>query len=191
MLISLITLATFIAAAQGYGRAIVNNQCDAPIWLWSVGSTISQKIKVGKDASYSEIFHSDPKSGGIAIKLTAVDDGIFQPNVSQTIFAYNLDAKKNQVWYDMSDVFGDGFFGRAVNIKPSDTGCASIDWYSGAPPAGSQVKVCQAGTDLKLTFCTNHCLPAWSLCGAMAPNDNRACCTHCIGSHHCVEPPRP
>jgi hypothetical protein len=171
------------------GRAIVTNQCDAPLYLWSVGSSIGVQQVVNKDQSYSELFHRDPVSGGIALKISAVPDGIFQPNVSQTIFAYNYDEGTNTIWYDMSDVFGDGFVGRTMTVKPSDPNCQSIDWYYGRPPAGSQVKNCQAKTDLELTFCTGHCLPSWSPCGNAASGDNRVCCTHCIGSHHCVAAP--
>jgi hypothetical protein len=142
-----------------------------------------------KDQSYSETFRRDPVSGGIAIKITPQDDGIFKPNVSQTIFAYNLDG--GHIWYDMSDVFGDGFSGRRMTVKPSDTTCQPIQFWYGIPPGGSQVKNCQAETDLELTFCTGHCLLMLFLgpCGAVAPNDTRTCCTHCIGSHHCVAPP--
>ncbi|KAF2030888.1 hypothetical protein EK21DRAFT_64558 [Setomelanomma holmii] len=171
------------------GRAIVTNQCDASLYLWSVGSGIGAQQTIGKDQSYSETFHRDPFSGGIALKITAVPDGIFQPNVSQTNFAYNYDESTNTIWYDMSDVFGDGFVGRRMTVKPTDPNCQSIEWFYGRPGAGSQVKNCQAGTDLELTFCTGHCLPSWSPCGNNAPGDYRACCTHCIGSHHCVATP--
>ncbi|KAF2251698.1 hypothetical protein BU26DRAFT_548519 [Trematosphaeria pertusa] len=184
MIFNSLTLLSLIAGAQAVGRAIVTNQCDAPIYLWSVGSEIGPQVTLGLDQSYSEQFHRDPKSGGIAIKITSVENGLFQPNVSQTIFAYNLDGQT--IWYDMSDVFGDGFAGRTMIVQPSDTSCQSIAWGQGIPPAGSQVKSCQAETDLELTFCTGHCLPSWSLCGDMAPGDYRHCCTHCIGSHHCV-----
>lgn len=145
---------------RGIGRAIVTNQCDAPLYLWSVGSSIGPQVKIGKDASYSEAFRRDPVSGGIALKITSVEQGLFMPNVSQTIFSYNLDGAK--IWYDLSDVFGDGFFGRTMQVKPSDAGCQTISWPYGKPPAGSQVKVCQSGTNLELSFCTGRCLPAWS-----------------------------
>ncbi|KAF2279613.1 uncharacterized protein EI97DRAFT_371180 [Westerdykella ornata] len=184
----LATTASANAIPRGsVGRAIVTNQCDAPLYLWSVGGTIGPRILIEKDKSYSEIFHRDPASGGIALKITSVDNGIFMPNVSQTIFSYNLDGAK--IWYDLSDVFGDGFYGRTITVKPSDPNCQSIVWPYGKPPAGSQVKNCQAGTDLELSFCTGRCLPSWSPCGNAAPNDPRVCCTHCIGSHHCVAPP--
>ncbi|KAF1848736.1 uncharacterized protein K460DRAFT_309355 [Cucurbitaria berberidis CBS 394.84] len=177
---------SFLVGVQAVGRAIVTNQCDEPIYLWSVGGSISAQNTIAKDTSYSETFHRDPASGGIALKISPLEGGIFKPNASQTIFSYNLDV--NQIWYDMSDVFGDGFAGRTLSIKPTDSSCDAIAWGSGKPPAGSQVKNCQASTDLELTFCTNHCLPSWYPCGNNAPNDRRVCCTHCIGSHHCVAP---
>ncbi|KAH7378361.1 hypothetical protein BKA66DRAFT_533083 [Pyrenochaeta sp. MPI-SDFR-AT-0127] len=187
MLFNTLALVALFTGVQAVGRAIVTNQCDEPIYLWSVGGSISAQNTITKDTSYSETFRRDPLSGGIALKITNSEGGLFKPNVSQTIFAYNLDI--NQIWYDMSDVFGDGFAGRTLTIKPTDSSCASIAWGTGKPPAGSQVKNCQANTDLELTFCTNHCLPSWYPCGRAAPNDPRVCCTHCIGSHHCVAAP--
>jgi hypothetical protein len=186
MIFSTLAIASlsFVSGAQAIGRAIVTNQCDEPIYLWSVGGSISAQNTIAKDTSYSEVFHRDPISGGIALKISPVEGGIFKPNVSQTNFAYSLDV--NQVWYDMSDIFGDGFAGRTMKITPTDSSCEGITWGSGKQPAGSQVKSCQANTDLELTFCTGHCLPSWYPCGNNAPNDTRTCCTHCIGSHHCV-----
>jgi len=160
MLFNLISLSAFIASAQAVGRAIVTNQCGSPIYLWSVGGSIGPKVVLGTDQSYSEAFRRDPVSGGIAIKISSLDDGIFKPNVSQTIFAYNLDG--SQIWYDMSSVFGDGFSGSRVTLTPSDSTCQPISWPFGYPPAGSQIKNCQAETNLELSFCTGHCLPSWS-----------------------------
>src|SRR5207237_6965229 len=100
MLFNTLALVAFITGVQAVGRAIVTNQCDEPIYLWSVGGSISAQNTITKDTSYSETFRRDPQSGGIALKITNVAGGIFKPNVSQTIFAYNLDT--NQTWYDMS-----------------------------------------------------------------------------------------
>lgn len=182
---ALALLSLALPAVHAIGRAIVTNQCDAPVYLRSVGGSIGPEVVITKDKSYSETFHRDPQSGGIALKLTSVPNGIFTPNVSQTIFSYNLDG--NTIWYDLSDVFGDGFWGRTVSVKPTDSSCQSIVWPNGKPPAGSQVKNCQAETNIELSLCTGKCLPAWSPCGNAAPGETRVCCTHCIGSHHCVQ----
>ncbi|KAH7113318.1 hypothetical protein B0J11DRAFT_147112 [Dendryphion nanum] len=180
-------LLSILPLALALSRAIVTNQCSEPLYLWSVGGSINPQVIIPADTSYSEVFHRDPASGGIALKITAVEGGLFKPNVSQTIFSYNLDGET--VWYDLSDVFGDGFYGRTLSVKPSDSTCQSIVWPWGKPPAGSQVRSCGKETDLELSFCTGRCLPSWSPCGNAAPNDTRTCCTHCIGSHHCVAPP--
>jgi hypothetical protein len=141
------------------GRAIVANQCDSPIYLWSVGSNISSQVVLPKDSSYSEVFTADPQSGGIALKITSTPDGLFTPNASQLIFAYHID--NSFVWYNLSSLFGDGFTGRTVKVQPSDDACDSIVWYDGRTPAGGQTKKCQRETNLELTICTGYCLPSW------------------------------
>jgi hypothetical protein len=148
------TILSLVTSAQALGRAIVTNQCDEPIYLWSVGGTVGEQTTLTKDTSYREVFHTDPVSGGIALKVTSVEGGLFKPNTTQINFAYSLDG--NQIWYDMSSVFGDGFAGRTLKITPSDSSCESIPWAYGKQPAGSQTKVCQAETNLELTFCTGH-----------------------------------
>jgi hypothetical protein len=141
------------------GRAIVTNQCDEPVYLWSVGSTVSNQTALPKDSSYAEIFHSDPESGGISIKVTSTPDGIFQNGTSQLVFAYSIDS--STVWYNMTSVFGDGFAGRTLRVQPSDEKCEPISWYDGRAPKDGQIKSCERGTNLELTFCTGHCLPSW------------------------------
>jgi hypothetical protein len=147
-----LTALSLITNVRALGRAIITNQCDSPVYLWSVGGSISPQHTLLKDTSYSEPFHTDPQSGGIAIKLSPIENGIFKPNASQTIFAYNLDG--DTVWYDMSDLFGDGFAGRTLKITPTDGTCESVLWGAGKPGAGSQVKRCAAGGDLELSICT-------------------------------------
>lgn len=154
-----LALLALAAGAHAVGRAIVTNQCDAPLYLWSVGGEIGSQVTLQKDQSYSEQFRRDPVSGGISIKLSSVENGIITPNVSQTHFAYSLD--NTAIWYDLADVFGDGFEGRTVGIKPTDENCESIVWAAGKPGGASQVKNCQAETDLELTICSGHCLPSW------------------------------
>jgi hypothetical protein len=159
MLFKIAFLINFVGKVQAIGRAIVTNQCDQPIYLWSVGGSVGQQVTIDRDSSYSETFRSDPASGGIALKIAAVEGGLLRPNASQTIFAFNLDTA--DVWYDMNNIFGNAFIGRKISITPTDTSCQDIVWGDGKPPAGSQVKKCQANTDLEMTFCTGRCLPAW------------------------------
>ncbi|KAJ5646627.1 hypothetical protein N7490_002999 [Penicillium lividum] len=130
------------------GRAIVNNHCHFPIYLWSVGSTIGPAVTTAPNGRYIETFHHDPKSGGIAIKITTVRDGLLR-NAPLTIFAYNLSGD-GKVWYDLSDLFGDPFKGYRVSLQPSEP---LISWNNGQPPPGSGVRVHRAANDLILTLC--------------------------------------
>jgi|SRR5690242_3301660 len=157
--LSVFVLSTLTTGVLAVGRAIVTNQCDTPIYLWSVSGTTSNQTVLPKDTTYGEKFHLDPVSGGIALKITSTPNGLFKPNASQLVFAYNVD--DSFVWYDLNSLFGDGFSGRTLRIQPSVEACDGIVWHDGRTPAGSQVKKCQKDTDLELTFCTGHCLPSW------------------------------
>ncbi len=159
--VALITL-SLLGSALAVGSVRVYNICSRPVYIWSVGGSIGPKQTIRQGYSYNETFRRDPQSGGIALKITQVDDGLFKPEVPQTIFSYNLDNDK--IWYDLSAVFGDGFVGRRLEIQPSDPACQSILWPEGRPPAGSQVKVCDSQANLTLTLCASPpgCLPNYS-----------------------------
>jgi hypothetical protein len=75
MLFNALTVLSIIASAHATGRAIVTNQCPEPIYLWSVGGSISDQHIVNPATSYSESFVTDPKSGGIAIKISPIEGG--------------------------------------------------------------------------------------------------------------------
>ncbi|KAL1963021.1 hypothetical protein VTN77DRAFT_8769 [Rasamsonia byssochlamydoides] len=149
--ITLITAAASLARlASAVGNATVINNCANDIYLWSVDSTIGPEQTVAAGQSYTEQIHTDPISGGVAIKLTLTADGMYNGS-PQTDFAYTL--QDTQVWYDLSDVYGDPFAGKSVALVPSDTSCQSIVWSDGVPPAGNPTTVCESGTDLVLTVC--------------------------------------
>lgn len=90
-----------------------------------------------------EPFRRDSQTGGIAIKLTRTQDGLFNGEPEQ-VFAYSLDG--TQVWYDLSSVFGDPFAGHRVEVT-SETG-GTISWPTGTHPGGSQVKVAGSGENV-------------------------------------------
>lgn len=83
-----------------------------------------------------EPLHRDDKTGGIAIKITKVADGLYN-GAPQQVFAYNLDGA--QVWYDLSTIFGEPFLGQRVEVTSNSGG--SILWPNGTNPGGSQVRV--------------------------------------------------
>ncbi|KAF2123375.1 hypothetical protein P153DRAFT_427035 [Dothidotthia symphoricarpi CBS 119687] len=189
MLLNILTSTFLVAGVQAIGRAIITNQCDLPVYVWSVGNNVSQQYTLGLDQSYSEVFHTDPGADNTSLIFSTMDGGFSIPNTSHTVFTYTL--KGDQVEYELDDVVPlyqyNLFSGETVKITATDPNCNNITWGNGRPPAEKQVESCQAGSDLELSFCTGHCLPAWFPCGSNAPpGDTRQCCTHCIGDHHCI-----
>ena len=153
MLTSILTLASlaFTPLVSAVGCARVINNCDCEVTVWSVGGSIAGPWTLAAyGGTYSEPFVKDPQSGGKAIKITRDPNGLYD-GAPQTIFAYNLDG--GNVWYDLSDVFGDAFSGQRLLETSADQSCPAIVWDNGVPPGGSQVKVCEADADVTLTLC--------------------------------------
>lgn len=136
------------SSAASIGHAMVNNKCPFPVYIWSVGDAIGPAVTTAPGECYVETFRHDPKSGGIAIKITTLSDGLLK-SAPMTIFAYNL-AGDGKVWYDLSDIFGDPFTGYPVVLSPAEP---AISWGNGQPPAGSSVHVQDSVNDLVLTLC--------------------------------------
>ncbi|KAJ5773326.1 hypothetical protein N7457_008222 [Penicillium paradoxum] len=137
------------------GHAIVQNNCDFPVYLWSVASTVQPVRTLLPNDDYSELFRKNPDTGGIAIKISTDRNGLYNSS-PQMVFAYNLSfsqeggRNEERVWYDLSDVYGDPFVGYPVDLTPSEP---LISWKDGVPPAGSQVRVIASSTDLVLSLC--------------------------------------
>ena len=99
--------------------------------------------------NYTETYHSDPATGGVAIKITAVRDGLYNGS-PQLILAYSLVG--NSVWYDLSEVFGMPFQGKSVRLMAADE--VAVNWKKGTPPTGGENPMVQpAGKDLVLMLC--------------------------------------
>ncbi|CCE32901.1 hypothetical protein E4U35_007516 [Claviceps purpurea] len=141
-------------AVSALGNAVVYNNCNFPVTVWSVGSNVSPGKTLQHGGSYSEVFTRDPKTGGRAIKITRGEFGLFN-NEPQTVFAYTLNDQT--IWYDLSDVFGDAFKGSKMVVKSVDKACPAIVWPNGLPmgPGVSEVKNCGVGADVKLSLCAN------------------------------------
>ena len=152
----LATLTTLTPITYALGNAVVTNNCPDPVYLWSVGSSVGPKQTIEHGANYTEPFRHDSTTGGIALKITRNDNGLYDGSAQMT-YSYTLDSGDARVWYDLSDVFGDPFSGEAVVVKPEDGGCRSICWPEGVSPGGSQVKDCAADGDVGLTLCAEGC----------------------------------
>lgn len=138
------------AAAASVGKAGVTNNCDFPVYLWSVGSSVSDVNEIAPGKTYAEGYERDPVTGGRVLKITTEEDGLYNGS-PQTNFAYTLDPEK--VWYDLSDVFGSTFGGYKLTVEASDEKCDSIVWDDGTQPGGSQVKDCSNESSTTLTLC--------------------------------------
>jgi hypothetical protein len=100
---------------------------------------------------YDEELHYDNKTGGITLKIMTTDNGLYNAN-PQLNFAYALDVPNKNVYYDISDVFGNPFKGELVLLWAKQE-CPSIAWPDGVPPAGSRTQSCADDTGLWLTLC--------------------------------------
>lgn len=138
------------ALAAAESQAVVLNNCDSSVYIWSVGSEVEDIGELASGDSWSQDLVRDPVTGGLAIKITTEEDGLYN-GAPQLNFAYTLDP--DRVFYDLSDVFGSPFAGEKVLLEPSDEDCDSIEFSEGSQVSGSEVKSCQPKTDLRLHLC--------------------------------------
>ncbi|CEO61084.1 hypothetical protein PMG11_05450 [Penicillium brasilianum] len=129
------------------GSAVIINHCASPVYIWSVGTATRSPATVLPGNRYGETFRHDHKSGGIALKISTEQNGLYN-SAPLTVFAYNINGQN--VWYDLSDVFGDPFKGHPVALSPAEP---AIQWPNGIQPSGSQVRVRELSEDLVLTLC--------------------------------------
>lgn len=148
------SVALLAPLASAVGNAIVKNNCPYPVYLWSVGSAVGPRQTIAAGKKYTEVLRHDPVSGGIAIKITKTANGLYDGS-AQTNFAYTLDG--SQIWYDLSDVFGDPFSGKGMAVDPSVASCPDICWPNGVSPSGSQTHDCTSTSSITLTLCSTKC----------------------------------
>ena len=110
--------------------------------------------KVAPGDAYSEKLHRDPVSGGVSIKVTANEGGLYDGS-AQMNFAYSLTG--GRVWYDLSDVFGDPFKGKGVKVTANGGKCPGMCWADGTMPGGGQTRDCAADADVVLSICAGAC----------------------------------
>ena len=154
MQLSNLALLSLPALALAAGSATVKSLCSAPVYLWSVGSSVSGPFTINSTRPYSEPYRRDPTTGGIALKITKTANGLTTPGTPQTVLAYTLDTSPPRIWYDLSDVFGDAFAGSKLTITTDGgSACPTFVWATGTPPAGSTTGACDANANVTLTLC--------------------------------------
>ncbi|KAF2020129.1 hypothetical protein BU24DRAFT_406721 [Aaosphaeria arxii CBS 175.79] len=141
------SLIAFATAVTAVGNAVVSNGSDEPFYVWSVGSTVGERREVLPGSAIVEAFRHDAQTGGIALKITKTNDGLYTGAPTQ-IFSYSLDGE--QVWFDLSTVFGDPFKGHKITVESANG--PKIEWPTGTHPGGSQVKVAPSKNDVFFTL---------------------------------------
>lgn len=150
LLVSAATLAPLALA----GNAIVQNACTDPVYLWSVGGSVGERQTIDPGANYTETTHYDSVSGGIAIKITRTENGLYDGS-PQTNFQYAL---TDHLYYDLNDVYGDPFSGSTLVARPSIDTCNTICWGGGVRAmVTSQTEACSTDADITLTLCAESC----------------------------------
>lgn len=133
------------------GQALVVNNCPDPIYLWSVGNTSGPETCVQPNTTYHETYH-EVKSGGVAIKITAVPDGLYN-NKPQLILAYTLVENERRVYYDLSEYGGSPFKGKDVKLVAGREKVPVVEWKNGVQPGQYRVFVVDPKRDLRLSIC--------------------------------------
>jgi hypothetical protein len=160
----LLYLSIFASSVSALGNAIILNNSTQTIYAWSVGASIGPRQTIvsgifprplpfhlphltsslfSTGGLYLEPLHHDPSSGGIALKITTTPNGLYTGDPQQ-VFSYNLDG--DNVWYDLSTVFGAPFQGDRVEVT-SNTGKAII-WVDGVHPGGSMLRSARNGENI-------------------------------------------
>lgn len=142
----------------GLGQAIIKNQCDRPIHVWSIADEAVDKSEVvDAGAEYSEEYKTNDNGGGISIKIAFEDS---HDDVSQ--FEYTLSPSDSKVFYDLSNIDGYPFQEGGASITPSDDSCPAVTCPAGVseckdaynqPFDDHATKGCSDSTDLTLTLC--------------------------------------
>ncbi|KAF2867339.1 hypothetical protein BDV95DRAFT_581957 [Massariosphaeria phaeospora] len=184
-------LSLLLPTTHALSHATITNHCLTPLTL-SLSLTLSPpSLALPPSTSHRFPLHSTPASNDTTTTTTTLTLLTFSEpaNASELVFAYRVDALRNEVWYDLASLFGggDSAGGRKVVVRPSDAACEAVEWGGSGMSSGG--RKCGGEADLMVVVCEGTCLPSWSPCGNAAPNDTRVCCTHCIGSHHCVAAP--
>ncbi|KKK18748.1 hypothetical protein P175DRAFT_0436731 [Aspergillus ochraceoroseus IBT 24754] len=149
-----LSLAALTPLVTATGHAKVTNNCAAPVYLWSVGGSVGERQTIQPGQTYSETFHHDPSSGGIALKITRTPNGLYDGS-PQLSYQYTLDP--TQVWYDLANTFGAPFSGNVVTLHSDNAKCPGICWSNGVSPGGNQVKTCEPESDKELVLCAAGC----------------------------------
>jgi hypothetical protein len=145
------------ASVVSAGSAIIHNQCDFPVYLWSVSNTAGPMQELAANGGeYTEVYRNNPNGGGISMKI-ASDEAASEI----TQFEYTLEDA--DLWYDLSNINGYPFMEWGVTIIPSDDKCnevicpAGIELCAAAyntPTEDWATAMCPSTADMVVLLCS-------------------------------------
>jgi len=139
LIASVAALAATITSVNALGNAIVNNNCNFPVYLWPIDAqrNPSDPTIIAPGGSYSEPYHT-PSSGGVSLKLSRQNNK--GGPVTQFEYTVQSYAANPFLWYDGShvDCVDDAcpFWDYGINLKASDASCPTRDCAVGKVCSG-------------------------------------------------------
>ncbi|KAK8917486.1 hypothetical protein H634G_08953 [Metarhizium anisopliae BRIP 53293] len=139
-------------AVLAIGNAVVENNCDFPVYLRSVGREVSPAFYLRpRGGRFSEPYSRDPTFGQ-ALKITLGPDDVFDPTMPQTVYGYTL--SEPFIYYDLDDVRGNIFAGKRLVQRSTDDSCPSNVWPQGVPVEPHVHNCRDSEADIILTLCS-------------------------------------
>lgn len=156
-------LAFFFFAVQAQW-AIVKNECDFPIYLWSVSATQNAMLTIEPwGQQYQEQYQLvDGGNAGVSLKVSKNAGNL------NTITQFEYTLQGNTVWYDISNINGWPFENDGgIKLIPSISSCDSVTCANGGicsmaynqPDDNQVVRACSASGSLSLTTCPHEGMP--------------------------------
>lgn len=152
-----VLLAACAPIVSAVGNAVIHNQCDFPVYLWSVSNVAGPMQELAANGGeYTEAYENNPDGGGISIKLGRDTTGA---NITQ--FEYTLETPS--LWYDLSNINGYPFMAYGVSVVPSSSACNQVicpagielcaDAYN-TPDENYATAECSSDADMVVLLCS-------------------------------------
>ncbi|KIW54603.1 hypothetical protein PV05_06952 [Exophiala xenobiotica] len=148
-----------ISSVACLGTAVIENQCDVEVYVWSIANVPNDTINYLEPiiGSYNETYRVNPNGGGISLKIATVPEDSF---ITQFEYTYHPD---NPILsYDISNINGYPFENWGLYLSPSSGYCSNITCDPGValcpevynhPNDDFAVKPCDVSANLTLTLC--------------------------------------
>jgi hypothetical protein len=167
-------LAATVTSVNALGSAIINNNCNFPVYLWPIDAqrNPSDSIVINAGGSWSESYHT-PSSGGVSLKLSRTNNK--QSKVTQFEYTVQSYASNPFLWYDGSHVdcvdSECPFWDYGINLKASDPTCPTRDCAVG--------KVCTGfytlwNDDINTLSCSDDANVIMTVCSVNQGGDSGA-----------------